>query len=86
MPNPDPIRYRDSATGAWHEVIARETASGAWEIIDRTPNETLTIETLTEHGDGHAQAEAVARDYAGQHQPPTAPSRSDRPERAELAS
>ena len=85
MPNPTSIRYRDSATGAWHEVIARESASGAWEIIDRTPSETRTVETLTEPGDGRAQAEAVARDYAAQQQPRSA-RRSRAPERAEIAS
>ena len=73
MPNPDPIRYRDSTTGVWHEVIVRQSASGAWEIVDRTPTETRTVDTLTEHGDGRAQAEAIARDYAAQQQPPTPP-------------
>ena len=84
MPNPDPIRYRDSTTGVWHEVIVRQSA-GAWEIIDRTPTETRTVDTLSEHGDGRAQAEAIARDYAAQQQPPTPP-RASRPERAGLAS
>jgi hypothetical protein len=82
MPNPDPIRYRDT-TGAWHEVIVRQGAGGAWEIVDRTPTHARTVETLTEQGDGRAQAEAIARDYAAQQQPPTRASR--RPERAGLA-
>ena len=87
MPNPDPTRYRDSTTGAWHEVIVRNSA-GAWEIVDRTPLETRTVDTLTEHGDGRAQAEAVARDYAAQQQQQhlTPPRASRRPERAGLAS
>ena len=87
MPNPDPIRYRDRTTGAWHEVIVRNSA-GAWEIVDNTPSETRTVDTLTEHGDGRAQAEAVARDYAAQQQQqqhPTPPRASRRPERAGLA-
>jgi hypothetical protein len=66
MPNPSPIRYRDSTTGVWHEVIVRQSASGAWEIVDSTATETRTVDTLTEHGDGRAQAEAVAYDYAAQ--------------------
>ena len=86
MPNPDPIRYRDSTTGAWHEVIVRNSA-GAWEIIDNTPTETRTVDTLTEHGDGRAQAEAIARDYAAQQQQHATPRRaSRRPKRAGLAS
>jgi hypothetical protein len=83
MPNPSPIRYRDT-TGAWHQVIVRQSAGGAWEIVDRTPTRAQTVETLTEHGDGRAQAEALARDYAAQQQPPT-PWASRPPERAGLA-
>ena len=85
MRSPSPIRYRDSITGVWHEVIVRKSASGAWEIIDRTPTQTRTVDTLTEQGDGRAQAEALARDYTAQQQPPRPPRPSRQAERAGLA-
>ena len=33
MPNPATARYRDAA-GGWHDVVVRQTAEDAWEIVD----------------------------------------------------
>ena len=40
----------------------RETPDGAWQVLDIT-----VIETLTGVGEGRDAAEAIARDYADQH-------------------
>ena len=66
MPNPNltPFGYRD-ATGARHQVLVRQSAEGAWQVLDIT-----VIETLTGVGEGRDAAEALARDYADQHDHP----------------
>ena len=63
MPNPNrsPFAYRDG-TGARHRVLVRERADGVWQVLDIT-----VIETLTGVGEGRQAAEALARDYAEQH-------------------
>jgi hypothetical protein len=57
-----PLPYRD-ANGARHEVAARQTADGDWQVLDTCAAETRVIETLDGRIDGRPQAEAVARDY-----------------------
>ncbi len=70
-PNPNPVHYRDGA-GVHHQVLARETPEGTWQVLDIT-----VVETLAGVGDGREAAEAVARDYAAQHHHP-APAASHR--------
>ncbi len=66
MPNPNltPFGYRD-ATGTQHQVLVRQSAEGAWQVLDIT-----VIETLTGVGEGREAAEALARDFAEQHDRP----------------
>ncbi len=67
MPNPATARYCDAA-GGWHDVVVRQTAEDAWEIVD----------TLRGYDDGRPQAAAVARDYAAQrHREPVESLRPD---------
>jgi hypothetical protein len=60
-------RYQDAA-GTVHDILVRRTPQGAWEILDTTPTHTRLVETLTGFDEGRAEAEAVARDNAAQHQ------------------
>jgi hypothetical protein len=68
MPNATtvPLAYRDAA-GATHRVLTRQSRDGAWQVLDVT-----VIETLTGDGEGREAAEAIARDYAEQHDHPDA--------------
>ena len=68
MPNHDTDRfdYRDAA-GARHRVLVRQSRAGAWQVLDIT-----VVETLRGEGDGRKAAEAIARDYAEQHDHPDA--------------
>ena len=63
-PNLTPFGYRD-ATGTRHRVLVRRSAEGAWQVLDIT-----VIETLTGVGEGRDAAEALARDFAEQHDHP----------------
>ena len=47
--------------------MVRERADGVWQVLDIT-----VIETLTGFGEGRQAAEALARDYAEQHDHPAA--------------
>ena len=60
----EPFAYRDAA-GARHRVLARQNPAGAWQVLDIT-----VVETLRGEGDGRKAAEALARDYAEQHDHP----------------
>jgi hypothetical protein len=62
----DPLGYRDAA-GARHRVLVRQSAAGAWQVLDIT-----VIETLRGDGEGRDAAEAIARDYVEQHDHPAA--------------
>jgi hypothetical protein len=62
----DPLGYRDAA-GARHRVLVRQSPAGAWQVLDIT-----VIETLHGDGEGREAAEAIARDYAEQHDHPAA--------------
>jgi hypothetical protein len=66
MPNPNrtSFGYQD-ATGAQHQVLVRQSAEGAWQVLDIT-----VIETLSGVGEGREAAEAIARDFAEQHDHP----------------
>ena len=77
-PNPDsaPFGYRD-AIGARHRVLVRQSAEGAWQVLDIT-----VIETLTGVGEGREAAEALARDFAEQHDHPTRTGRRAAEQRA----
>jgi hypothetical protein len=57
------LTYCD-ADGVWHEVVVRNTPTGAWQVLDACASEELVIECLDGRDDGEAQAEAVACDYA----------------------
>jgi hypothetical protein len=78
MPNPtrSPFAYRDGA-GARHRVLVRERADGIWQVLDIT-----VIETLTGIGEGRHAAEALARDYAEQHDHPACTGRHTAEHRA----
>jgi hypothetical protein len=62
MPTPVIARYRDAA-GRWHNVVARQTQDGHWQVLDITRLVRI-VETLTGCEEGRPQAEALARDYA----------------------
>jgi len=62
----DPFAYRDAA-GARHRVLVRQSPAGAWQVLDVT-----VVETLHGDGEGRDAAEAIARDYAEQHDHPDA--------------
>ena len=62
----DPFAYRDAA-GARHRVLVRQSPAGAWQILD-----IIVVETLLGDGEGREAAEAIARDYAKQHDRPAA--------------
>jgi len=68
MPNARtvPFAYRDAA-GARHRLMVRQSRDGGWQVLDVT-----VIETLTGDGEGREAAEAIARDYAEQHDQPAA--------------
>ena len=78
MPNPNltSFGYRDGA-GARHRVLVRERADGGWQVLDVT-----VIETLTGVGEGRQAAEAIARDYAEQHDHPARSGRRTAEQRA----
>jgi hypothetical protein len=65
MPNPATARYRDAA-GGWHDVVVRQNAEGAWEILDVSAERMRIVDTLRGYDDGPTQAAALARDYAAQ--------------------
>jgi hypothetical protein len=75
MPNATtvPLAYRD-ATGTTHRVLTRQNRDGAWQVLDIT-----VIETLTGDGEGREAAEAIARDYAEQHDHPAAYRAAEQP-------
>jgi hypothetical protein len=54
--------------GTEHQVLARRTPEGRWEVLDRAGGNTLLVETLRGFDDRLAQAEALARDYATEEQ------------------
>ena len=62
----DALGYRDAA-GARHRVLVRQSPAGAWQVLDIT-----VVETLHGDGEGREAAEAIARDYAEQHDHPAA--------------
>jgi hypothetical protein len=62
-------RYRDTG-GTVHELHVHRTADGAWEVLDRTATATNVVDTLMGYDDDRSAAEAVARDYAEQHERP----------------
>ena len=78
MPNPTrrpvrlPGRHRRPAS-----VLVRQSAEGAWQVLDIT-----VIETLTGVGEGREAAEALARDYAEQHDHPARAGRRTAEQRA----
>ena len=78
MPNPStaPFGYRDAA-GARHRVVVRERKDGAWQVLDVT-----VVETLAGDGEGRGAAEALARDYAEQHDHPPRAGRPTAEQRA----
>jgi hypothetical protein len=67
MTNHLTARYR-ARDGTEHRVLARRTPEGRWQVLDRNGKHTRVVETLTGHDDRLAQAEALARDYAGEQQ------------------
>jgi len=67
------LAYRDAA-GTRHRVLTRQSRDGAWQVLDIT-----VIETLTGDGEGREAAEAIARDYAEQHDHPAAGRAAEQP-------
>ena len=68
MRNPSTARfgYHDAA-GTRHRVLVLQCPAGAWQVLDIT-----LVETLRGDGEGREAAEAIARDYAEQHDHPDA--------------
>ena len=67
MLNTVAAHYR-AANGCTHEVVVERTPEGRWRVLDVAPTAAFVVETLTGYDDRQAQAEAVARDYAGEQQ------------------
>jgi hypothetical protein len=67
MSHPVTARYR-AADGGEHEVVVERTPEGRWRVLDVADTDVAIVETLTGHDDRHAQAEALARDYAAEQQ------------------
>jgi hypothetical protein len=67
MSHPVTARYR-AADGGEHEVVVERTPEGRWRVLDVADADVAIVETLTGHDDRHAQAEALARDYAAEQQ------------------
>ena len=65
MPNPTIAHYRD-ARGGHYDIVARKGGDGVWLVLDISVRETTVIETLPDE-EGQDQAEAIARDYAAEH-------------------
>jgi hypothetical protein len=60
-------RYR-ARDGIEHHVIVYRTPAGRWRILDAVGEDAIIVETLTGFDDRLGQAEALARDYAGEQQ------------------
>ena len=67
MPNTVAAHYR-AADGGVHEVVVERTPEGRWRVLDVVPTATHVVETLTGYDDRRAQADALAREYAGEQQ------------------
>jgi len=66
MPHPVTARYR-ARDGTEHLVTVARTPQGGWHVLDVAGGTTFVIETLSGE-DRHAQAHALARDYAAEQQ------------------
>jgi hypothetical protein len=55
-----------AAPDGWHEVLVGRDESGRWRVVDAAATRLVLVETLTGHDDRLDQAEALARDYAGE--------------------
>lgn len=66
MPHRVTARYR-ARDGTEHLVTVAPTPQGGWHVLDSVAGTTFVIETLTGE-DRHAQAHALARDYAAEQQ------------------
>src|SRR4051794_1342599 len=67
MTQPVTARYR-ARDGTDHLITTGRTAEGRWHVLDTTADSAIVVETLTGHDDRHAQAQALARDYAEEQQ------------------
>jgi len=67
MPNPVNARYR-ARDGTDHLITIDRTPEGRWRVLDSVADHVTVVETLTGHDDRHAQAQAVAVDYAAEQQ------------------
>ena len=78
MRNPSTARfgYHDAA-GTRHRVLVRQSPAGSWQVLDIT-----VVETLRGDGEGREAAEAIARDYAEQHDHPARAGRPAAEQRA----
>jgi hypothetical protein len=68
MPHPVTAASYRARDGTRHRVLVGRTPEGRWQLLDRPLGQTIEVETLTGHHDRRAQAEALARDYAGEQQ------------------
>ena len=55
-----------AAPDGWHEVLVGRDETGRWRVVDAVATRLALVETLTGHDDRLDQAEALARDYAGE--------------------
>jgi hypothetical protein len=67
MPDTVTPSYR-ARDGTEHHVIVGRTPEGRWRVLDTAADTAIVVETLTGHDDGHAQALALACDYAAEQQ------------------
>jgi hypothetical protein len=66
VPTSIAARYR-ARDGTEHRVVIRRSPDGRWRVLDIAQTTTI-IETIGGNGDGRAQADALARDYAVEQQ------------------
>jgi hypothetical protein len=67
MAHPVTARYR-ARNGTEHLVTVGRTPEGRWRVLDSAADTAIVVETLTGHDDRHAQAHALACDYAAEQQ------------------
>ena len=67
MPKLALARYR-ARDGTVHLVSVDRTPEGRWRVLDTTADRAIVVETLTGDDDRHAQAQALALDYAAEQQ------------------
>jgi hypothetical protein len=55
-----------AGNGDEHLVAVERTPEGRWRVLDIADENVVVVDTLTDHDDRLAQAEALARDYTAE--------------------